>query len=203
MDSHGDETSIQTVIANALYNNKYISSRYDKLDAAIDLSATAYNALIAVGAVITLPENFEIELECKEEIPSYKKPYADAGHDVKSLFDAMQVRCSRCGVHQVLLSQDLERGSIRPCNHDDVKKWFGPFTHNGGNKPDWVPGETIVALAWNPIQYQTSITWEFAKKRKAAADARDWTGTTAFFIYSSEEEFYKINFDVLSDKEKI
>ncbi len=55
-------------------------------------------------------------IKSSTEIADYKKPYADAGHDVNSLFDPMNLRCSRCGVHQIDLSDDKANGAVRTCD---------------------------------------------------------------------------------------
>ena len=46
---------------------------------------------------------------------SFMKPYEDAGHDIKSLFEPGQYKCSRCGAHQINLSVDLVYSNMRKC----------------------------------------------------------------------------------------
>lgn len=51
---------------------------------------------------------------------SFKKPYKDAGHDIKSLFESGgNYKCSRCGSYQIDLSEDLMYGDMRKCK--DIK----------------------------------------------------------------------------------
>lgn len=64
----------------------------------------------------------------------------------------------------------------------EVVAWIGPIPHNGEGKPDWVPDDAIVMLAFNPVDAQNSMTWEFAAKRKAPAKGMDWEAATAFCI---------------------
>ncbi len=85
---------------------------------------------------------------------------------------------------------------------DDEKTWWGPFKHDGCEKPDWVLDDTLVCLAWNPIQFQTSQTWKFAIKRAKPANTRDWKNATAFCIYTSQEEFEKIYLPHFSNEDK-
>lgn len=61
-------------------------------------------------------------------------------------------------------------------------EWFGPIPHKGTLKPEWLPDSAIVMVAFNPRQYQTAMTWEFAEKRKAPAKERDWEAVTAFCV---------------------
>jgi hypothetical protein len=49
-----------------------------------------------------------------EGLPSFQRPYADAGHDVQSLF-ARPWRCASCGAYQIDLSEDLSFGPMRIC----------------------------------------------------------------------------------------
>ena len=49
------------------------------------------------------------------EPDSFQKPYADAGHDVASVFAHPKYECSRCGAAQIDLSEDLSYGNMRPC----------------------------------------------------------------------------------------
>lgn len=46
---------------------------------------------------------------------SWQKPYADAGHDVASVFAHPKYECARCGAAQIDLSEDLAYGDMRPC----------------------------------------------------------------------------------------
>lgn len=51
---------------------------------------------------------------------SFMKPYEDAGHDIKSLFEPSgNYRCSRCGSYQIDLSEDLVYGDMRKCKSDE------------------------------------------------------------------------------------
>lgn len=43
------------------------------------------------------------------------KPYADAGHDIESLFNPNSYRCSRCHSWLIDLSEDLAYGEMRRC----------------------------------------------------------------------------------------
>lgn len=46
----------------------------------------------------------------------WTQPYFDAGHDIESIFSPPSYQCSRCGAHQIDLSEDLVYGSMRLCN---------------------------------------------------------------------------------------
>lgn len=48
-------------------------------------------------------------------IDPWQKPYADAGHDVESVFAAPTYKCKTCGGNQIDLSEDLAYGDVRPC----------------------------------------------------------------------------------------
>ena len=48
-------------------------------------------------------------------VDRWQLPYADAGHDLKSLFRVGHYRCDRCGAHQIDLSEDLAYGSMTTC----------------------------------------------------------------------------------------
>lgn len=51
-----------------------------------------------------------------EEFPSFMKPYADAGHDLHSLFNhKYDYKCKLCNAYQVDLTEDLIYGTMRPC----------------------------------------------------------------------------------------
>lgn len=60
--------------------------------------------------------------------------------------------------------------------------WFGPIPHSGRQKPEWLPDEAIVMIAFNPRDCQTAMTWGFAAKRKAPAKDRGWENATAFCV---------------------
>lgn len=49
------------------------------------------------------------------EIQDWQKPYAEAGHDVASVFNPMTTKCKRCGTPQIDLSEDLAYGPMRQC----------------------------------------------------------------------------------------
>lgn len=49
------------------------------------------------------------------EIMSFLRPYADAGHDLLSLFRSENTRCSKCGAAQIDLSEDLVYGDMTKC----------------------------------------------------------------------------------------
>ena len=59
--------------------------------------------------------------------------------------------------------------------------WLGPIPCDGA-KPAWVPDDVIVMVAFNPLNAQNAMTWEFAEKRKAPAKDRDWEAATAFCL---------------------
>lgn len=47
---------------------------------------------------------------------SFMKPYQDAGHDIKSLFEPdSNYKCSHCGAYLIDLSEDLMYGDMRKC----------------------------------------------------------------------------------------
>jgi len=64
---------------------------------------------------------------------------------------------------------------------DAGEGWLGPIPCEG-RKPDWVPNDAIVMVAFNPREAQNAMTWEFAAKRKDPAKGRDWEAATAFCI---------------------
>lgn len=49
------------------------------------------------------------------EVQDWQKPYAEAGHDVASVFAHPKYECSRCGAAQIDLSEDLAYGPMRQC----------------------------------------------------------------------------------------
>lgn len=49
------------------------------------------------------------------EVQDWQKPYADAGHDIASVFNPMTTKCKRCGTPQIDLSEDLAYGPMRQC----------------------------------------------------------------------------------------
>lgn len=51
----------------------------------------------------------------RSDINSFQQPYADAGHDVESLFSKGGYKCSRCGAYLIDLSEDLVYGPMRKC----------------------------------------------------------------------------------------
>lgn len=48
-------------------------------------------------------------------INSFMQPYADAGHDLESLFKPGVYKCARCGKYQINLSEDLMYGPMSQC----------------------------------------------------------------------------------------
>jgi hypothetical protein len=48
-------------------------------------------------------------------IDSFMQPYADAGHDLESLFEPGIYKCARCGQYQIDLSEDLTYGEMSRC----------------------------------------------------------------------------------------
>lgn len=54
------------------------------------------------------------------EAPCFMQPYADAGHDLDSLFRVEHYRCDRCGAYQIDLSEDLAYGEMRTCRTRDI-----------------------------------------------------------------------------------
>lgn len=50
----------------------------------------------------------------REAVGSFKRPYANAGHDVDAIFK-YPYRCSRCRSYLIDLSEDLSYGDMRPC----------------------------------------------------------------------------------------
>lgn len=61
-------------------------------------------------------------------------------------------------------------------------EWLGPIPHDYEAKPEWLPDDAIVMVAFNPREHQVAMTWEFAEKRKAPARERDWAAVTAFCV---------------------
>jgi len=55
------------------------------------------------------------------DLDNFKQPYAEAGHDVESLFRVNHYKCDKCGAYQIDLSEDLVYGQMRKCkeNRDD------------------------------------------------------------------------------------
>ena len=50
-----------------------------------------------------------------EGLSAFMLPYAEAGHDVDSVFAAPSYKCSRCGSYLIDLSEDLAYGPMREC----------------------------------------------------------------------------------------
>lgn len=55
----------------------------------------------------------------------WQQPYADAGHDVESVFSGPEYSCKRCGAAQIDLSEDLVYGQMRKCHVDQLAKDMG------------------------------------------------------------------------------
>lgn len=50
------------------------------------------------------------------DIDSFQRPYAEAGHDVASLFDVKTSnKCKDCGAYLIDLAEDMVFGDLRPC----------------------------------------------------------------------------------------
>lgn len=68
------------------------------------------------------------------QIDSFKQPYADAGHDVESVFATPSYKCKVCGAYQIDLSEDLAYGDMRTC------KSTTPYGR-AGSEPDAIEGQ--------------------------------------------------------------
>ena len=64
----------------------------------------------------------------------------------------------------------------------EAHRWLGPIPHDACEKPEWLPDDAIVMIAFNPRDSQNAMTWEFAEKRAAPARNRDWDAVTAFCV---------------------
>lgn len=48
-------------------------------------------------------------------VEAWQQPYAEAGHDIASVFNPLTTKCKLCGTPQIDLSEDLVYGPMRKC----------------------------------------------------------------------------------------